>query len=30
MQAILFSREEVGRRAKELYENNIRQQVERE
>ncbi|MBH8562741.1 hypothetical protein I8748_11210 [Nostoc sp. CENA67] len=30
MQTILLSREEVGRRAKELYENNIRQQVERE
>ena len=30
MQAILLSREEVARRAKELYENSIRQQVERE
>ncbi|MEH2175857.1 MAG: hypothetical protein V7K45_23955, partial [Nostoc sp.] len=30
MQSILLSREEVGRRAKELYENSIRQQVERE
>ena len=27
MQAILLSREEVGRRAKEIYENSIRQQV---
>lgn len=30
MQAILLSREEVARRAKELYQNSIRQQVERE
>ncbi|MEH2321224.1 hypothetical protein [Nostoc sp.] len=30
MQAILLSREEVARRARELYENSIRQQVERE
>ncbi len=30
MQSILLSSEEVGRRAKELYENSIRQQVERE
>ncbi|MEH2310978.1 MAG: hypothetical protein V7K35_06035 [Nostoc sp.] len=30
MQSILLSREEVARRAKELYENGIRQQVERE
>ncbi|WP_017651741.1 hypothetical protein [Fortiea contorta] len=30
MQAILLSREEVARRAKELYENSIRQQVETE
>ncbi|MCC5601217.1 hypothetical protein [Nostoc favosum] len=30
MQSILLSREEVARRAKELYENSIRQQVERE
>ncbi|BAZ51894.1 hypothetical protein NIES4103_45530 [Nostoc sp. NIES-4103] len=30
MQSILLSREEVGRRAKELYENSIRKQVERE
>jgi hypothetical protein len=30
VQTILLSREEVARRAKELYENNIRQQVERE
>lgn len=30
MQAILLSREEVGRRARELYENSIRQQVETE
>ena len=28
VQAILLSREEVARRAKELYENSIRQQVE--
>ncbi|MBD2498475.1 hypothetical protein [Nostoc sp. FACHB-280] len=28
MQAILLSREEVGKRARELYENGIRQQVE--
>jgi hypothetical protein len=28
MQAILLSREEVARRAKQLYESNIRQQVE--
>ena len=28
MQAILLSREEVARRAKHLYESNIRQQVE--
>jgi hypothetical protein len=27
VQAILLSREEVGRRAKEIYENSIRQQV---
>ncbi len=27
MQAILLSSEEVGRRAKEIYENSIRQQV---
>lgn len=30
MQAILLSREEVAKRAKELYENGIRQQVETE
>jgi hypothetical protein len=30
VQAILLSREEVGRRARELYENSIRQQVETE
>ncbi|MGF1934101.1 MAG: hypothetical protein RM347_006835 [Nostoc sp. ChiQUE02] len=30
MQRILLSREEVARRAKELYENSIRQQVERQ
>ncbi|MGC9526947.1 MAG: hypothetical protein ACP5D7_15545 [Limnospira sp.] len=30
MQAILLSREEVARRAKQLYENSIRQQVESE
>ncbi len=30
MQAILLSREEVARRAKLLYENGIRQQVESE
>ncbi|MBW4507619.1 MAG: hypothetical protein KME64_14060 [Scytonematopsis contorta HA4267-MV1] len=30
MQAILLSREEVARRAKELYEASIRQEVERE
>lgn len=30
MQSILLSREEVARRAKELYENSIRQQVETE
>ncbi|HLP91317.1 MAG TPA: hypothetical protein VK184_22385 [Nostocaceae cyanobacterium] len=30
MQAIFLSSEEVGKRAKELYENNIRQQVETE
>ena len=30
MQTILLSREEVGRRAKEIYENSIRQQVETE
>ncbi|AFY46019.1 hypothetical protein Nos7524_0095 [Nostoc sp. PCC 7524] len=30
MQAILLSSEEVAKRAKELYENNIRQQVETE
>jgi hypothetical protein len=30
LQTILLSREEVARRAKELYENSIRQQVERE
>ncbi|MFN6516048.1 MAG: hypothetical protein RMY29_016335 [Nostoc sp. CreGUA01] len=28
MQAILLSREEVAQRAKEIYENSIRQQVE--
>ncbi len=28
MQAILLSREEVGKRAKKLYESTIRQQVE--
>jgi hypothetical protein len=28
MQAILLSREEVGKRARQLYENSIRQQVE--
>lgn len=28
MQAILLSREEVGRRAKQLYESSIRKQVE--
>lgn len=28
MQAILLSREEVGKRARELYDNGIRQQVE--
>jgi hypothetical protein len=28
MQAILFSREEVATRARQLYENSIRQQVE--
>ena len=28
MQAILLSREEVARRAKQLYENRIRQEVE--
>jgi hypothetical protein len=28
MQAILLSREEVARRAKQMYENGIRQQVE--
>lgn len=28
MQAILLSREEVARRAKQLYESNIRQKVE--
>lgn len=28
MQAILLSREEVARRAKQLYESSIRQQVE--
>ncbi|MBW4612645.1 MAG: hypothetical protein KME21_05080 [Desmonostoc vinosum HA7617-LM4] len=28
MQAILLSREEVARRAREIYENSIRQQVE--
>lgn len=28
MQAILLSREEAARRAKQLYENGIRQQVE--
>ncbi|OUL18691.1 hypothetical protein [Nostoc sp. 106C] len=30
MEAILLSREEVAKRAKELYENGIRQQVETE
>ncbi|WP_353929311.1 hypothetical protein WJM97_13390 [Okeanomitos corallinicola TIOX110] len=30
MQAILLSSEEVGKRAKELYENGIREQVETE
>jgi hypothetical protein len=30
MQAILLSREEVARRAKQLYESNIRQNVELE
>lgn len=30
MQAILLSREEVARHAKELYQNSIRQEVERE
>lgn len=30
MQTILLSREEVARRAKELYKNSIRQQVETE
>jgi hypothetical protein len=30
VQSILLSREEVARRAKELYENSIRQQVETE
>ncbi|BAZ29458.1 hypothetical protein NIES4074_19040 [Cylindrospermum sp. NIES-4074] len=30
MQAILLSREEVGRRARDLYDNGIRQQVETE
>lgn len=30
MQTILLSREEVARRAKKLYENSIRQQVETE
>ncbi|MGI2906480.1 hypothetical protein [Tolypothrix sp. VBCCA 56010] len=30
MQTILLSREEVGRRAREIYENSIRQQVETE
>jgi hypothetical protein len=30
MQAILLSREEVARRAKQLYESNIRQKVETE
>ncbi|RCJ29096.1 hypothetical protein A6770_01520 [Nostoc minutum NIES-26] len=30
MQPILLSSEEVGRRAREIYENSIRQQVERE
>jgi hypothetical protein len=30
VQAILLSREEVARRAKELYETSIRQEVERE
>ncbi|MBW4672357.1 MAG: hypothetical protein KME60_34305 [Cyanomargarita calcarea GSE-NOS-MK-12-04C] len=30
MQSILLSREEVARRAKELYKNSIRQQVETE
>ncbi|ABA20530.1 conserved hypothetical protein [Trichormus variabilis ATCC 29413] len=30
MQAILLSSEEVAKRAKELYDNNIRQQVETE
>ncbi|MCC5662601.1 hypothetical protein LC653_01295 [Nostoc sp. CHAB 5784] len=30
MHCILLSREEVARRAKELYENSIRQQVKRE
>ncbi|MEH2091601.1 hypothetical protein [Nostoc sp.] len=29
MQRILLSREEVARRAKELYENSIRKKVER-
>ena len=28
MQTILWSREEVARRAKQLYKNSIRQQVE--
>lgn len=28
MQVILLSREEVAKRARQLYENNIRQQVE--
>ncbi|WP_414578777.1 hypothetical protein [Anabaena sp. CCY 9402-a] len=30
MQTILLSSEEVGKRARELYDNNIRQQVETE
>jgi hypothetical protein len=30
MQAILLSREEVARRAKQLYESSIRQKVETE
>jgi hypothetical protein len=30
VQAILLSREEVGRRARDLYDNGIRQQVETE
>ncbi|MEH2260496.1 hypothetical protein [Nostoc sp.] len=30
MQSILLSREEVARRAKELYQNSIRQEVARE